>query len=68
MAQQKLAIELDLEALQRAGERVDPELDQTISGGPLPLPYCAYPKARDVAQHGVQHLPASLPLVDFARA
>ena len=68
MAQQKLAIELDLEALQRAVERGDAELDQTKSGGPRPLPYCAYPKARDVAQHGVQPLPASLPLVDFARA
>jgi signal transduction histidine kinase len=32
------------------------------------LPYCVYPKARDVAQHGVQELPASLPLVDFAKA
>jgi hypothetical protein len=33
-----------------------------------PLPYCAYPRARDVAQHGIQPLPASLPLVEFARA
>src|ERR687896_2639023 len=33
-----------------------------------PLPYSAYPKARDVSQHGIQPLPASLPLVDFARA
>ena len=40
-----------------------------ISGdGPRSLPYCAYPRARDVAQHGVQALPASLPLVDFAHA
>src|SRR5215212_3713239 len=68
MTQQKLATELDLEALQRAVERGDAESDQTISGEPRPLPYCAYPKARDVAQHGVQPLPASLPLVDFARA
>lgn len=35
---------------------------------PRPLPYSAYPRAGDVAQHGVQPLPASLPLVDFARA
>src|SRR5919112_5718018 len=35
---------------------------------PHPLPYCEYPTASDVAQHGVQLLPASLPLVDFARA
>jgi hypothetical protein len=35
---------------------------------PRPLPYCDYPTASDVAQHGVQPLPASLPLVDFARA
>jgi hypothetical protein len=33
-----------------------------------PLPYSDYPKARDVSQHGIQPLPASLPLVDFARA
>jgi len=35
---------------------------------PRPLPYSAYPKAADVAQHGLQPLPESLPLVDFARA
>jgi hypothetical protein len=33
-----------------------------------PLPYCAYPRVRDVSKHGIQPLPASLPLVDFARA
>jgi hypothetical protein len=33
-----------------------------------PLPYSDYPKARDVSQHGIQPLPESLPLVDFARA
>jgi hypothetical protein len=38
------------------------------SGGPRPLPYSAYPKASDIARHGVQPLPASLPLVDFERA
>jgi len=32
------------------------------------LPYAAYPKAADVDRHGLQHLPESLPLVDFARA
>ena len=36
--------------------------------GPRPLPYSAYPKAVDVAHHGLQPLPESLPLVDFARA
>ena len=36
--------------------------------GPRPLPYCAYPRAQDVSQHGIQPLPASLPLVDFAQA
>jgi len=35
---------------------------------PHPLPYCSYPSAADVAQHGVQILPSSLPLVDFERA
>jgi hypothetical protein len=35
---------------------------------PRPLPYAAYPKAKDVTRHGLQALPASLPLVDFARA
>jgi hypothetical protein len=38
------------------------------SGGPRPLPYSAYPKASDIARHGVQPLPAPLPLVDFERA
>ena len=38
------------------------------SGGPLPLPYCHYPRAADIAQHGVQSLPATLPLLDVARA
>ena len=33
-----------------------------------PLPYCSYPGASDIAQHGLQILPASLPLVDFERA
>src|ERR671921_214404 len=33
-----------------------------------PLPYSAYPRAADVAQHGLQPLPKSLPLVDFAQA
>ena len=36
--------------------------------GPRSLPYCEYPQARDVTQHGVQVLPQVLPLVDFARA
>jgi hypothetical protein len=36
--------------------------------GPRPLPYSAYPKAEDVADHGLQPLPETLPLVDFARA
>ena len=38
------------------------------SDGPRPLPYVAYPKAADVDQHGLQPLPESLPLVDFAQA
>src|SRR5919107_3970037 len=56
------------------GQRTTPlikpaELPGRISSDePHPLPYSAYPKARDVAQHGVQPLPAYLPLVDFARA
>ena len=36
--------------------------------GPRSLPFCAYPRARDVAQHGVQVLPAVLPRVDFTQA
>src|SRR5918911_5720417 len=36
--------------------------------GPRQLPYSAFPKAVDVADHGLQPLPTSLPLVDFARA
>jgi hypothetical protein len=35
---------------------------------PLPLPYCRYPRAADVDEHGVQQLPTILPLVDFERA
>jgi hypothetical protein len=35
---------------------------------PRLLPYSDYPTASDVAQHGLQPLPASLPLVDFAQA
>ena len=35
---------------------------------PRPLPYSDYPAASDVAHHGLQPLPASLPLVDFAQA
>jgi hypothetical protein len=57
------------------GERKTPvgvsaEVSERMSSAdePRPLPYSAYPTARDVAQHGVQPLPASLPLVDFARA
>jgi hypothetical protein len=40
----------------------------TSPDGPRHLPYAAYPKAADVDQHGMQPLPGSLPLVDFARA
>ena len=43
------------------------ELPGTISSdGPRPLPYTYYPKARDVARHGVQAPSGFLPLVDFA--
>jgi hypothetical protein len=37
-------------------------------GEPRPLPYCPYPSAADIVQHGVQILPAILPLVGFERA
>jgi hypothetical protein len=56
------------------GQRTTPvvgsaQIPGTISSdGPRTLPYCVYPKARDVALHGVQPLPSSLPLVDFAQA
>ena len=33
--------------------------------GPRSLPFCAYPRARDVAQHGVQVLPTVLPACGF---
>ena len=39
-----------------------------VVGNPSSLPYCAYPQASDVAQHGVQVLPEVLPLVDFTQA
>jgi hypothetical protein len=35
---------------------------------PRALPHCSYPTAADVARHGVQPLPAVLPVVDFRRA
>jgi hypothetical protein len=35
---------------------------------PRSLPYCAYPQAKDVTQHGVQVLPPVLPRVDFTHA
>ena len=53
MTRQKLATALD------AGRS---------SAGAHHLPYAAYPKAADIDQHGLQPLPASLPLVDFAQA
>ena len=50
-------------------QKLTTTLEGTISSdGPFPLPYCAYPKAGDVAQHGVQPLPPSLPLVDLVGA
>jgi hypothetical protein len=39
-----------------------------VADGPRSLPYCAYPRATDVEQHGVQTLPPVLPLVDFTQA
>lgn len=39
-----------------------------FSNEPHPLPYCTYPHAGAVAQHGLQPLPKHLPMVDFARA
>src|ERR671913_527449 len=48
---------------------IGPESPGRISSDEAcPLPYSAYPRAKDVSQHGIQPLPASLPLVDFARA
>ena len=41
---------------------------ESPSDEPRPLPYSAYPRARDAARHGLQPLPESLPLVDFAGA
>ena len=49
-----------------AGQPVD--INGAMSSEPRPLPYAAYPKAGDVARHGIQPLPASLPIVDFAQA
>lgn len=50
-------------------QKLPTALDGTRSSdGPRHLPYAAYPKAADIDQHGLQPLPESLPLVDFARA
>src|SRR5262249_1802659 len=56
--------------LARARRRKDPRRGRRgpAMAEPLPLPYCSYPSATDVAQHGLQILPPSLPLVDFERA
>src|SRR5919107_2704833 len=46
-----------------------PESTRRISSHePHPLPYTAYPTPRDATRHGIQPLPASLPLVDFTQA
>jgi hypothetical protein len=35
---------------------------------PFALPFCAFPRAADVARHGLYDLPEPLPRLDFARA
>lgn len=35
---------------------------------PEPLPHCTYPTAAETARHGLQPLPAELPVVDLGRA
>jgi hypothetical protein len=48
---------------------IGPESPGRISSDEArPLPFSAYPRVRDVSKHGIQPLPACLPLVDFARA
>jgi len=47
--------------------------DRSIGAGlalnaPRPLPYCPYPTAAEIALHGVQPLPETLPLVNFQHA
>lgn len=49
-------------------ERVDAGNSVELPDGPRHLPYAEYPKAKDVAWHGLQPLPESLPIVDFERA
>ncbi len=39
--------------------------ESQTSARPLPLPFCSYPTAGETAQHGLQVLPAAIPLVDF---
>ena len=31
------------------------------------LPYCEYPKAKDIASHGLQELPSILPSIDWGK-
>jgi hypothetical protein len=50
------------------GGSADASRRMSSANEPRPLPYSDYPTASDVAQHGLQPLPASLPLVDFERA
>ncbi len=42
--------------------------ERNTDNGTHPLPYCKYPKAKDVTQHGLQALPETFPLVNFAKA
>jgi hypothetical protein len=60
-----------LEERNTMATRIETPAGRTVDlpkAGPRHLPYAAYPRARDVAQHGMQPLPEYLPLADFARA
>ena len=45
-----------------------PSDSSAIIESPRSLPYYAYPSAVDIEQHGLQKLPAVLPIVDFTQA
>jgi hypothetical protein len=51
-----------------AAARCTSEAEAWPPDEPLALPRCAYPRAADVAAHGIQALPDVLPRVDLARA
>lgn len=54
--------------LQRSQTERTRSVPSAMTSSPRQLPFCAYPRAWDVAQHGLQPLPENLRKADFTRA